>query len=68
MGSEYQPEDTQARLDAWSSEEESVDWVGEELRDMKSQLVQERSFRKVYTAVGILAFLYGLFYGVYLSK
>jgi len=51
-----------------TASEESVNWVEEELRDMKSQLVQERSFRKVYTAVGILAFLYGLFYGVYLSK
>ncbi len=64
MGSEYQPEDTQARLDAVSEDE----WVDEELLDAKSQLVQERSFRKVYTAIGILAFLYGLFYGVYLSK
>jgi hypothetical protein len=48
--------------------EEEVDWVGAELADVKTQLKQERSFRKVYTAVGILAFLYGLFYGVYLSK
>ncbi len=64
MGSEYQPEDTQARLDAVSEDE----WVDEELVDTKSQLAQERSFRKVYGAIGILAFLYGLLYGVYLSK
>lgn len=50
------------------TEEESMNWAEEELVDVKSQLVRERSFRKVYGAVGILAFLYGLFYGVYLTK
>ncbi len=52
----------------YTSEDESINWVEEELVDVKSQLVRERSFRKVYGAVGILAFLYGLFYGVYFSK
>jgi len=51
-----------------TSGDESTSWVEAELADLKSQIVHERSFRKVYGAVGILAFLYGLFYGVYLSK
>jgi len=33
-----------------------------------AELDAERSFRKVWGAVSVLAFLYGLFYGVYLSK
>lgn len=39
-----------------------------ELSETKSDLKAEQSFRKVYFAVGILSFLYGLCYGVYLSK
>jgi hypothetical protein len=33
-----------------------------------TELDAERSFRKVWGAIGVLLFLYGLFYGVYLSK
>ncbi len=35
---------------------------------IESELDAERSFRKVWGAVGVLLFVYGLFYGVYLSK
>ena len=35
---------------------------------LQADLTAERSFRKVWGAVGILLFLYGLMYGVYLSK
>lgn len=51
-----------------SSDEDSLAWVEAELADLKGQLARERGFHKVYAVVGTLAFLYGLFYGVYLSK
>lgn len=35
---------------------------------LQTDLMIERSFRKVWGAVGVLLFLYGLMYGVYLSK
>lgn len=35
---------------------------------LQTDLTAERSFRKVWAATGVLLFLYGLMYGVYLSK
>ena len=51
--------------DSETSETGRVEWA---LAEAKSQLSQERAFHKVYGAVGVLFFLYGLCYGVYLSK
>ena len=48
--------------------ETEISSLEEELADIKAELARERSFHKVYAVVGTLAFLYGLFYGVYLSK
>lgn len=50
------------------SETETLDWMEVELAEVKAELARERSFSKVYAMIGTLAFLYGLFYGVYLSK
>lgn len=42
--------------------------VLEEIEGLVSELNTERSLRKVWGGVGLLLFVYGLVYGVYLSK
>lgn len=39
-----------------------------ELSEAKEQLWNERSFRKVYGALGSLFFLYGMFYGAWFAS
>ena len=40
----------------------------EEIEGLVADLNTERSLRKVWGGVGVLLFVYGLVYGVYLSK
>ncbi len=69
MGSEYQPEETQALVQSWKDDMHNIlDSIEEERMCLRSDLTAERSFRKVWGSVVLLSFLYGLMYGVYLSK
>ena len=42
--------------------------LGEEVESVTTELAVEKSFRKVYGALGSLFFLYGMFYGAWFAS